>query len=68
MGKILEASDLERRHAMTDVTIQRGALRMTIKGTSPLLVSKGTALIVTDKVAPIAKATALPKLRLVQAS
>lgn len=54
---------------MTDVTIKRGALRMTIKGASPLMISKGSALIVTGATAPIVKAEAeLPRLRLVQAA
>jgi hypothetical protein len=51
---------------MSDVTIQRGALRMTIKGASPMLVTKGNALIVTGKCAPIAKVSQKPTLRLVQ--
>jgi len=54
---------------MTDVTIQRGALRMTIKGATPLLVSKGNALIVTGSATPITVAKpSVPRLRLVQAS
>lgn len=48
------------------VTIQRGALRLTIKNASPMLVSKGNALIVTDRVTPLVKATEKPVLRLVQ--
>lgn len=51
---------------MSDVTIQRGAVRYTIKGATPMLISKGNALIVTDKVAPIKQAVAKPVLRLVQ--
>ena len=55
--------------AMTDLTIQRGAVRYTIKGATPMLVAKGNALIVTDKAAPIVKAVAsVPKLRLVQSA
>lgn len=54
---------------MTDVTIKRGASRITIKGATPLIVSQGNALIVTDRVAPITKAMpSVPKLRLVRAS
>lgn len=52
--------------AMSDITIQRGALRMTIKSASPMLITKGNALIVTGNCAPIKKAITKPALRLIQ--
>lgn len=51
---------------MTDVNIKRGAVRYTIKGATPILVTKGNALMVTSKVTPIVKASERPVLRLVQ--
>lgn len=52
---------------MSDLTIKRGALKMTIKGASPLLVTQGNALMVVSPKAPIVKAQpAMPRLRLVQ--
>jgi len=49
---------------MSDVTIQRGAVKLTIKGASPLLVKQGSALIVGQAVTPVIQA--VPRLRLVQ--
>ena len=51
---------------MSDLTIKRGALKMTIKGASPLLVTQGNALMVVSPKTPIVTATAKPRLRLVQ--
>jgi hypothetical protein len=52
---------------MADLTIKRGALTMTIKGASPLLVTQGNALMVMSPKAPIVKAQPVtPRLRLVQ--
>lgn len=47
-------------------TIKRGAIRYTVKGATPLLVTKGNALMVTAKVTPIVKTSQKPVLRLVQ--
>lgn len=52
---------------MADLTIKRGALKLTIKGASPLLITQGTALMIMSPKAPIVKAQpAMPRLRLVQ--
>jgi hypothetical protein len=51
---------------MTDLTIKQGALKYTVKGASPLLVTQGSALMVVSPQTPIVKAVATPRLRLVQ--
>lgn len=51
---------------MTDLTIKQGALRYTVKGASPLVVTQGSALMVVSPRTPIVKSVAVPHLRLVQ--
>ena len=54
---------------MSELTLQRGAVRYTIKGATPILITKGNALIVTGKVTPLQKSVpSAPRLKLVQAS